>query len=84
MLPPTGTQIHGHEVIAMMMQSQAAYTRESLAAAIRRKFGASACFYTCCGSNLTPEELIAFLEERGKFVPRDDGFAIDPGHHCDH
>lgn len=83
MLPSTNSQVHGHEVIAMMMQSRGSYTRESLAAAIRAKFGPAARFYTCCASDLTPEELIVFLEERGKFVPRDAGFAINPEHRCD-
>ena len=68
----------------MMMESHAPYTRESLAAAIRQKFGAAARFYTCCATNLTPEDLIVFLEERGKFVPREAGFGIDPAHRCEH
>lgn len=68
----------------MMMASDESFTRESLAAAIRQKFGPRARFYTCSASHLTPEELITFLEQRGKFVPRDDGFAINPSHRCAH
>lgn len=78
------TDIHGHEVIAMILNSQEAFTRESLAAAIRAKFGANTRFYTCSAADLTPEELITFLEERGKFVPSANGFTIDPARVCQH
>lgn len=78
------SEIHGHEVIDMMLASNEAYTRDSLATAIRQKFGAETRFYTCSASNMTPEELVTFLEERGKFQPRDDGFTIDPDRVCSH
>lgn len=78
------SEIHGHEVIAMMLASQEAYTRESLAAAIRRQFGETTRFYTCSASGMTPEELVTFLEERGKFVPQAGGFNIDPDRVCRH
>jgi probable metal-binding protein len=85
MTPRTSEEpIHGHEVISMMMASDEAYTRESLAAAIRQKFGPQARFYTCSASNLTPEDLVTFLEQRGKFTPRDDGFTINPSRVCQH
>jgi probable metal-binding protein len=77
-------EVHGHEVIAMMLASSVGYTHESLAAAIRSKFGPNTRFYTCSASNLTAEELIRFLEERGKFTPRDGGFGIDPSQVCQH
>ncbi len=78
------SEVHGHEVIAMILQSPEAFTRESLAAAIRTKFGSETRFYTCSASNLTPEELITFLEERGKFIPRDAGFTVNPARVCQH
>lgn len=81
---PSTEHIHGHEVIAMMMTSDEPFTRESLATKIRQKFGANTRFYTCCAENLTPEELVRFLEERGKFAPRGDGFNIDPARVCQH
>jgi probable metal-binding protein len=67
-------EIHGHEVMQMMLASGKTYTRESLAADISAKFGASARFYTCSAENLTAEGLISFLEARGKFVPQGQGF----------
>ena len=77
-------QVHGHEVMAMMMESGKAYTRESLRADIVARFGGEARFYTCSASNLTPDELITFLERRGKFIDAAGGFTTDRANMCDH
>lgn len=77
-------QIHGHEVMAMMMESGKAYTRDSLRADIVARFGSGARFYTCSATNLTPDELITFLERRGKFVDAAGGFTTDHAKMCDH
>lgn len=76
--------IHGHAVMQMMVESQAAYTTESLKAAILEKFGADARFYTCSAENMTAEELIAFLENKGKFIPKAEGFSTSPDKICSH
>lgn len=77
-------QIHGHEVMAMMIESGTPYTRESLRAAIVARFGADATFYTCSAEHMTPDELITFLQARGKFVAADGGFQTDASKVCDH
>jgi len=76
--------IHGHEVIDMIVQSGQAYTRDSLRADIVKRFGADARFCTCAAENLTAEELIAFLEARGKFRDAGTGFTIDQQQVCNH
>ena len=63
-------QIHGHEVMKMMVESGEAFTRASLQAAIHARFGTDA--------------LIDFLEQRGKFVPKDNGFSTLPDKICSH
>jgi probable metal-binding protein len=70
--------------MAMMSQSGQIFTRESLAAAIVARFGAGTRFYTCSASGMTPEQLITFLEERGKFAPSPSGFTLDPERVCQH
>ena len=77
-------QVHGHEVMAMMIQSGKAYTRDSLRADIVERFGKAARFCTCSADNMTPDELITFLQARGKFVDGDGGFKTDQGKICDH
>ena len=81
---PMLTQVHGHEVIAMMMATPQPYTRESLAAAMLERFGPDARFFTCSAGGLTALELIALLEAKGKFMPAPGGFAINPDRVCRH
>jgi probable metal-binding protein len=78
------TQVHGHEVIAMMTASSQPYTRESLTAAILERFGPDARFHTCSAEGMTGPELITLLEAKGKFMPAPGGFAINPERVCRH
>lgn len=77
-------KIHGHEVMHMMVESDEAYTRESLRNSIEKKFGETTRFFTCSAENMTADELILFLEARGKFHPVDGGFTTDPEKICNH
>jgi len=79
-----GEQVHGHEVMRMMLATGETYTRSSLRAAIVERFGAAARFHTCSAEGMTAEELIAFLEKRGKFIARDGGFSTLPERVCGH
>lgn len=77
-------QIHGHEVMKMMIESKKVYTHDSLRTDIVKTFGENTRFYTCSAENMTPDELIAFLNSRDKFLDRDGGFNTDPDKICDH
>ena len=77
-------QIHGHEVMGMMIESGKVYTRASLRTEIIEKFGEEARFYTCSADSMTADELIEFLRARGKFVDASDGFKTDRSKVCDH
>ena len=79
-------EIHGHEVMRMMLESGEAFDTESLEAAIHERFGAAARFCTCSASGMTARQLIAFLAERGKFIPATtgEGFSTEPTKICDH
>jgi probable metal-binding protein len=77
-------QIHGHEVIQMMLQSGKVYTRSSLLADIIATFSPNARFYTCSAQNLTPDGIIDFLKAKGKFAPIEEGFQISPDRVCNH
>mgnify|MGYP001342056176 CR=1 FL=1 len=65
--------IHGHEVLTMMLKSRKSFTRESLVKEIIATFGADTRFHTCSAENLTAQELVEFLDSKGKFVPHEDG-----------
>ena len=77
-------QVHGHEVLRMMIEDGNVYTKATLRAAIVDRFGEGARFYTCSAENMTPDELVAFLENRGKFVDEGEGFKTEPDRICDH
>ena len=77
-------QIHGHEVIQMMLQSGKAYTRASLLTDIVATFGPEARFFTCSAENLTAEGVIDFLQAKGKFVPCEVGFQTSAELMCKH
>jgi probable metal-binding protein len=76
--------IHGHEVMRMMLQSGKAYSRNSLKTEIINTFGAQVRFHTCSADNMNADELIDFLEARGKFLDKEEGFTTDPGRICNH
>lgn len=73
---------HAHEVMEMMVSSGKRYSRESLAAEIRERFGESVNFYTCSAQGLNPEQLIEFLASKGKFLGTRDSFVFDTGMMC--
>lgn len=75
---------HGHEVLHMMEGNSYA-SKDQLVAAIVERFGADERFYTCSATDMTAEELVTFLEERGKFKPATaDGFTVDVTKVCNH
>jgi probable metal-binding protein len=77
-------QVHGHEVMHMMLDSGVAYTRNSLRQAIIKRFGSDTRFFTCSAEGLTADALIDFLASRGKFTETTDGFTTDPAKVCQH
>ena len=77
-------QIHGHEVMEMMLASGKTYTRETLVAEIVDKFGADARFHTCSAETMTAGQLVEFLDVRGKLVQQDEGFQTSRDVMCQH
>ena len=76
--------VHGHEVMKMMIEDGVTYTKATLRAAIIARYGEDTRFYTCSAENMTANELISFLEGRGKFVSASDGFTTEPDRICKH
>jgi probable metal-binding protein len=67
-----------------MLTLDRSFTRESLRKSILEKFGAEARFFTCSAQNMTMDELIDFLQSRGKFVEAGDGVSTSPDKICNH
>lgn len=77
--------IHGHEVLHMMLaESGRGWTEDGLIRAIEERFGRDARFHTCSAENLNAAGLVAFLAERGKFMPAGPGagFTADRSRMC--
>lgn len=77
-------QVHGHEVMQMMIDDGRIYTRAMLRAAIVDRFGEETRFYTCSAQGMTADELVTFLERRGKFIADGEGFRTEADRMCQH
>ncbi|ADE53089.1 YecH family metal-binding protein [Coraliomargarita akajimensis] len=77
-------EIHGHEVLEMMVASGEQYSTASLETAIHNQFGANARFYICSGGGMTAAQLIETLWAKGKFMGTEDAFVFDTGKRCNH
>lgn len=78
------SQVHGHDVMKMMLDSGQSYTKETLLTDIINRFGEETRFYTCSAKNMTANELVEFLAKREKFIETDTGFSTAPDKICDH
>lgn len=81
---PVLNHIHGHAVMEMMVRSGKSYTRDSLRDDIHNQFGTDTRFFTCSAEGMNADELITFLEQKGKFVDNATGFSTLPEKICDH
>jgi len=77
-------EIHAHEVMRLMLELDTDFSRESLGQAITEHFGSDAKFHSCSKDGMGVTEVIDFLESRGKFVARADGFNTAQDRICDH
>lgn len=78
------TEIHAHEIMHMMLEHNQGFSRESLVQAIQERFGEDARFHSCSAHGMDVNAIIDFLESRGKFVARVDGFNTARGKICNH
>lgn len=78
------SEIHAHEVMRMMLERDEGFSRESLARAITERFGEDARFHSCSADGMDAHAVIGFLESRGKFIAREDGFNTAQGKICNH
>ena len=77
-------EVHAHEIMHMMLEHDEGFSRESLAQAITERFGQDARFHSCSEDGMDVNSVINFLESRGKFVARADGFSTAQGKICNH
>ena len=66
------------------MASEKSWTRQGLVDEIAARFGKDARFHTCSAEGMSPEVLVGFLEQKGKFIASDSGLKVDPSRVCQH
>ena len=76
--------VHAHEVMRLMLELDSDFSRQSLGQAIIERFGEKTRFHSCSKSGMDVNEVINFLESRGKFVARAEGFNTAQDKICDH
>lgn len=81
---PELMEIHAHEVMHLMLELDTDFSRESLSQVIIKRFGEDAKFHSCSQAGMGVDAVIDFLESRGKFVARADGFNTAKDKICNH
>jgi probable metal-binding protein len=76
--------IHGHQVMELMLEHGQSLSQQALKALMHGKFGADARYHTCSAQEMDADELIAFLEKKGKFIHSEDGIATAADRICNH
>lgn len=77
-------QIHGHEVMQMIMGSDKKFTKESLKREIVDTFGEGSRFFSCSDADMTADQIIDFFERMGKLRFTEDGLTMDTSGGCGH
>ncbi|WP_281213873.1 YecH family metal-binding protein [Shewanella insulae] len=76
--------IHGHQVMELMLSLGRAVSKGELTELMHQAFGEQARYHTCSASEMDAQELIAFLERKGKFTESAEGIATAADRICNH
>ena len=76
--------VHGHDVMALMVAQANPVLKPELIAQIVQTFGEAMRYHTCSAENLTAEELISLLLNKGKITESAQGLSLVAGRQCHH
>lgn len=68
--------IHGQKVMQMMAGSAKQYTKQALKTEMANEFGEETRFHTCHDSDLSADDLIDYLANKGKFILSEQGMSM--------
>ena len=74
--------IHAHQVLKAFAGQQDSMA--NLLQAITDQFGSDACFHNCCDDKMNAQELLAFLQKKGKLIETQNGLFTVNHQTCDH
>ncbi|WP_110458864.1 YecH family metal-binding protein [Shewanella algidipiscicola] len=76
--------IHGHQVMQLMLSLGGAISKTELIKLMATHFGEQATYHTCSATEMSAEQLIAFLERKGKFTESSMGIETAADKICHH
>ncbi len=76
--------IHGHKVMELMLSLGRAVSKLELEQLMVERFGEQAKYHTCSASEMDAKQLIAFLEQKGKFIESAEGIETAADKICNH
>ncbi len=76
--------VHGHQVMELMLSLGRAVSKTELEQLMAERFGEQAKYHTCSASEMDAKQLIAFLEQRGKFTESAEGIETAADRICNH
>lgn len=76
--------IHGHQVMQLMLSLGGAISKTELMKLMATQFGEQAKYHTCSATEMSAEQLIAFLERKGKFIESAMGIETAVDKICHH
>ena len=80
----TGTNVHAHEVLRLIVGADTTWTVDGLRREVEARFGAGCRFEACSASGMDFDRLMQFLLERRKIAVLDGAVTADPSKICDH
>ena len=76
------SEIHGHQILTLLMQASQPIDRESLTATVSERFGEGVTFCTCSEQGLSLDDLLTFLLSKGKILEEGTGLIGNPAMSC--
>jgi probable metal-binding protein len=80
----TGTNVHAHEVLRLIVGVDITWTVEGLRREVELRFGADCRFEACSASEMDFDQLMQFLLQRRKIALLDGAVIADPSKICSH
>lgn len=74
--------VHGHDLLSLIAAAEPGLTLEALVAEVNRRWGISTTFRTCSQRDLTLNQLVQFLLERGKLFMKDGKVCVNHANVC--
>ena len=76
--------IHIHDILDMIYSSGKSYTIDSLLEEVKEIYGKDVCFNSCSDHRFGLQEMIGFMQDRGKIEVLGDRIYPAGATYCDH